>query len=186
MKILQQYLLTAALVVVSSGVKAEQTRHHFDIAAQDLGPALQKLAAQSGVSIFYASASVNGRKAHALKGQYSTNAALARILSGSGLVFNLAADGSISVKPVLSQLNKAEPTTLKPMTVVGKRGYDATDPYNPDYVLPDATSGTKTDTPIMETPLNVQVISKQVLKDQQVIRLDQALKKCQRHDHNNQ
>jgi iron complex outermembrane receptor protein len=27
----------------------------------------------------------------------------------------------------------------------------------------------------METPLNVQVITKQVLKDQQVIRLDQAL-----------
>ena len=62
------------------------------------------------------------------------------------------------------------------MTVVGERGYDDTDPYNPDYVQPDATTGTKTDTPIMETPLNVQVITKQVLKDQQVIRLDQALK----------
>jgi len=67
-------------------------------------------------------------------------------------------------------------TTLEPMTVTAKDGYDAKDPYNEDYVLPNATSGTKTDTPIMETPLNVQVISKQVLKDQQVITLDQALK----------
>jgi copper chaperone CopZ len=46
---------------------------------------------------------------------------------------------------------------------------------NPDYVQPDAT-GTKIDTPVMETPLNVKVIIKQVLKDQQVINLDQALK----------
>lgn len=44
------------------------------------------------------------------------------------------------------------------------------------YVVPNATSGTKTNTPIMETPLNVQVISQQVLKDQQVIRLEDALK----------
>ena len=50
------------------------------------------------------------------------------------------------------------------------------DPYNEDYVLPNATSGTKTDTPIMETPLNVQVISKQVMKDQQVITLSDSLK----------
>jgi iron complex outermembrane recepter protein len=35
---------------------------------------------------------------------------------------------------------------------------------------------TKIDTPIMETPLNVQVISKQVLKDQQVISLNKALR----------
>ncbi len=44
------------------------------------------------------------------------------------------------------------------------------------YVVPNATSGTKTDTPIMDTPVNVQVITQQAIKDQQVIVLDQALK----------
>ncbi|MCX5728618.1 MAG: TonB-dependent receptor plug domain-containing protein, partial [Nitrospirae bacterium] len=44
------------------------------------------------------------------------------------------------------------------------------------YVVQNAISGTKTNTPIMETPLNVQVISQQALKDQQVISIDQALK----------
>jgi len=47
------------------------------------------------------------------------------------------------------------------------------------YVVPNATSGTKTNAPIMDSPLNVQVISQQVLKDQQVIRLDQGLEECQ-------
>ena len=175
MKMLQQYLLTAALVAVSSGIRAGETEQRFDIAAQDLGPALQKLAAQSGVSVFYASDSVAGRKAPALKGQYSTSAALIQLLSGSGLTYSLSGDGSISVKPMSEQLNKADPTTLKPVNVTAKANRDVTDPYNPDYVLPNATAGTKTDTPIMETPLNVQVVSKQVLKDQQVISLADAL-----------
>jgi len=44
------------------------------------------------------------------------------------------------------------------------------------YVAPDATTGTRTDTPIMETPLNVQVVTQQVLQDQQVYSIDQAVK----------
>ena len=176
MKFIQQTLLVAALVMASCSIMAGEKEQSFDITAQDLGPALQKLAAQSGVSVFYTSDSVAGLRAQALKGQYSINAALTKLLSGSGLAYSLSADGSISVKPASDKLNTADPTTLKPMKVVGKATYDATNPYNPDYVLPNATSGTKTDTPIMETPLNVQVVSKQVLQDQQVITLDQAMK----------
>ncbi len=50
-----------------------------------------------------------------------------------------------------------------------------TDTADSDYVAPDATTGTRTDTPVMDTPLNVQVITQQVLLDQQVTRIDQAL-----------
>ncbi|NOU23273.1 MAG: TonB-dependent siderophore receptor [Methyloglobulus sp.] len=80
------------------------------------------------------------------------------------------------------QLSDSDNVTLEKITVEADADnpYDdptwQTDPYNTDYVLPKATAGTKTNTPVMETPLNVQSISKQVLKDQQVIRLDQALK----------
>jgi len=44
------------------------------------------------------------------------------------------------------------------------------------YTVPNATTATKTDTPIMETPVSIQVIPQQVLKDQQTTRLDQAVK----------
>jgi len=43
------------------------------------------------------------------------------------------------------------------------------------YAFPDAAGATKTDTPIMETPVSVQVIPRQVLEDQQIIRLTDAL-----------
>jgi iron complex outermembrane recepter protein len=43
------------------------------------------------------------------------------------------------------------------------------------YVAPDATTGTRTDAPIMETPLNVQVVTQQVLQDQQVTTIQEAI-----------
>ncbi|QGM45452.1 TonB-dependent siderophore receptor [Methylocystis heyeri] len=43
------------------------------------------------------------------------------------------------------------------------------------YSKPDTTTATKTDTPIMQTPFSVQIVPQQVLQDQQVVVLDQAL-----------
>lgn len=43
------------------------------------------------------------------------------------------------------------------------------------YRVPNASVGTGTDTPILETPFSVQVVPQDVLRDQQVIRLEDAL-----------
>ena len=51
----------------------------------------------------------------------------------------------------------------------------AQDPYNKSYVLQNATTGTKTNTPVMDTPLNVQTVTQQVLQDQQATTLAQAV-----------
>ncbi len=54
---------------------------------------------------------------------------------------------------------------------------EVTAPYEKsEYRVPGASTATKTDTPLMETPLNIQVVPQQVLLDQQVISIDQALK----------
>ncbi|MEO0377312.1 MAG: TonB-dependent receptor plug domain-containing protein, partial [Cyanobacteria bacterium P01_A01_bin.17] len=43
------------------------------------------------------------------------------------------------------------------------------------YIVPETSPTTRTDTPILETPTSIQVVPKQVLEDQQVTRLDEAL-----------
>lgn len=43
------------------------------------------------------------------------------------------------------------------------------------YVVPNASTATKTDTPIMDTPINVQVVTQKVMDDQQDTTLAQAL-----------
>ena len=64
-------------------------------------------------------------------------------------------------------------------TGTGPGGYGgagpAQDPYNKSYVLQNASTGTKTDTPVMDTPLNVQSVPQQVLQDQQATTLTRAL-----------
>ncbi len=55
-------------------------------------------------------------------------------------------------------------------------GYGPDDPYNPDYNRTNATTATKTDTPIMETPISIQVVPRAVIEDQQAIQLGDAVK----------
>lgn len=50
------------------------------------------------------------------------------------------------------------------------------DTADSDYVVPRASTGTRTDTPLLDIPQSVQVIPQQVLEDQQVTQLDEALR----------
>jgi iron complex outermembrane recepter protein len=57
--------------------------------------------------------------------------------------------------------------------------YDPVDtaaPYNKSYAAANARTATKTDTPLMETPVSVQVVPRAVMDDQQVISVGDALK----------
>ena len=60
-------------------------------------------------------------------------------------------------------------TELPEMTVTASPRDDTS------YNVPNASTATKTDTPIMETPVNIQVVPRQVLRDQQVVRFEKAL-----------
>ncbi|NOU22121.1 MAG: TonB-dependent receptor plug domain-containing protein [Methyloglobulus sp.] len=170
--------LTALLI---NTAQAGDTAVEFNIPAQNLPTALKQLAGQSRLQMLYDGPTVQGKRSAALKGRYTPQQALQQVLTGTGLRAVATGNNAVAVKsaPPPESIDNGSESTLPKVTVEADASYDpdwAKDPYNPDYVLPNATSGTKTDTPIMETPLNVQVISKQVLKDQQVITLDQALK----------
>jgi iron complex outermembrane receptor protein len=47
---------------------------------------------------------------------------------------------------------------------------------NNDYFVPDVNSATRSNTPILDTPQSVQVVPQEVLQDQQITRLDEALR----------
>ena len=49
-------------------------------------------------------------------------------------------------------------------------------PYNKSYTVTNSSTATKTDTPIMNTPMSVAVVTQEVLRDQQAWRLEDATK----------
>ncbi|MBK8814223.1 MAG: secretin and TonB N-terminal domain-containing protein [Methylococcaceae bacterium] len=152
------------------------------------------MAEHSDLQVIYDTGLTQGLSTKGFKGSYSTATALQKLLVGTGLVYTLS-NGEVTIRavdktpkafvpvanpPKTENLPPASDTTLEKVVVEADSSnpYDdptwATDPKNTDYNRPNATTATKTDTPIMETPVNVQVVPQQVLKDQQIIRLDKA------------
>ncbi|SJM90081.1 TonB-dependent siderophore receptor [Crenothrix polyspora] len=66
--------------------------------------------------------------------------------------------------------SQQETVELPPMTIVD----DAEE--NKSYTAYSASTATKTDTPLMQTPVSVQVVPQAVLRDQQATRLQDAVK----------
>ena len=147
----------------------------FNIPAQSLASALTRFSADTRLQVLYEGDVADKLQAPALNGMYTPAQALEKLLGGTGLKYRYTNDKTITIEAPVSQ-NQSNTPTLKAMTVTGKTKYDATDPYDNHYAVPNSSFATKTDTPIMETPLNIQVLPKAVLDDQQSTKLDQAVK----------
>ncbi|NOU20306.1 MAG: TonB-dependent receptor [Methyloglobulus sp.] len=188
--------LSALILLNSPTTLADGNTRQYHIPAQSLNNALMQFAADSNLKLLLTADTVRGMSAKGLNGSMTPAQALTQLLQGSGMTFRFVDAKTVTVESVPRNFKKTATTPdtpdpqssnsegqMMPKVTVeadADNPYDdptwQTDPYNTDYVLPKATAGTKTNTPVMETPLNVQVISKQVLKDQQVINLGQALK----------
>ena len=127
----------------------------------------------------------DGKTSPGLEGELTVSDGLAGLLAGSGLAPVQDADGSYTLRRV-AQTDAAEPPqppngeprtpaeeelTVLPVLTVTAQPWDET-----SYNVPNATTATKTDTPIFDTPLSIQVVPQQILKDQQAVRLQDALK----------
>lgn len=79
-------LLCGAASLVAPCAHAQQVAaRDYDIASQDLGTAINRLAAASGQQIIVADDLVQGKRAPRLRGRYSPEAALIALLAGTGL-----------------------------------------------------------------------------------------------------
>jgi iron complex outermembrane recepter protein len=167
-------------ILISSGIVAADDKVQFNIPAQSLSKSLLDYSEATGVKILFNENLARNIKNPELKGAYSTEDGLKKLLGESGLDYRFTSPKAVVVnqtKPESRGGASKEPgtTTLKAVTVTGQPGYADNDPYNTDYNRPNASTATKTDTPIMQTPFSVQVVSKQVMNDQQVTRLDKAV-----------
>lgn len=133
--------------------------------AQTLGPALDELAAKTGVRVLYSPEAVKDKQAPALSGSLSVEDALSRLLAASGLTWTRSADGAYAIKAASMEMV----TQLPAIEIHGTR--ERSTAYGrPDepiaYSRPIASAATKTDTPLMQTPMMVEVLPQQILKDQ--------------------
>ncbi|WP_337180528.1 TonB-dependent receptor [Sphingopyxis granuli] len=90
---------TAAIVIQVPAAQAQAlpAQHSYNIAAQDLGTALQRYSQISGREVIASSTLVQGKRSSRVRGRLSADAALSRLLSGTGLFVELI-DGVLVVR----------------------------------------------------------------------------------------
>ena len=173
---MQHYLSIMILILLLPVAHAQtgaagstSTAINWHLSAQPLSTALQQLAEHSNTSIMFDAATVRNIQAPSLRGQYTPLEALKKLLSGSGLQAEETVPGRFSIVQAATTVQQ-----LPEMTVTGAPDPDS--PYSTQYKVPDTTTATRTKTPIMETPMSIQVVPKSVMNDQQAITLEQSLR----------
>jgi len=165
----------------------------FNIPAQPLTSALNTFAETSGLQVSYPSEMASGLTSSSLVGAYTPQAGLNVLLSGTGLAYSfteaatvtLVQGGAVAAAPVLAQAQASsdEPSSAastekqKPVKVpeIVVKDVKERDDYN-NYVAPEANTATRTDTPIIQVPQSIAVVTQNVIQDQRAVRVEQALR----------
>ncbi|WP_420548045.1 TonB-dependent siderophore receptor [Curvivirga sp.] len=140
-------------VIVQTAQAIEQIR--FSIDEQSLADALVKFGQQSGVQVSVDSDRVTGLRTKGVIGVMSKESALIELLSGTGLNYRTTSNGNIIIDETLNS-DDASVTITTPVMVQA----ESDDTLIQDgYVALVSTIGTKKDTPLVEVPQNISVVT---------------------------
>ncbi|MGZ5059574.1 MAG: TonB-dependent siderophore receptor, partial [Methylobacter sp.] len=166
------FILTLCHSASALSAENKSQKIQLDLPSGDLASALNSFAEKTGVELSYPASLVAGSKVKQLKGSYSVQEGLNELLRGTGLTYRLTGDNSVTLQKVaVAEPPLSSTPTMKPMTVSSKRNTESQ-----GYSVSNASTGTKTDTPLFDTPISVQVVPKAVIDDQQAIGLENTLK----------
>ncbi len=165
---MKKSLLALGFFVLFLGI-AQAENKTINIASQDLPGALHSLSSQTAIQLLFVAENMQGYRTTALNGSMSAEEALTRLLQGTPHTFEESSTGTYVIKTAAAKTGIVMPE----VKVTGQVNPDS--PYSTQYRVPNASTATKTNTLIMETPMSIQVVPKAVLNDQQAITLEQAL-----------
>lgn len=175
---------------LSGNVRADD-KIDFNIPGQALSKSLLDYSEATGVKILLNEDLARGLRNPCLSGRFTNEEGLQKLLESSGLQYRFTSPGAVIIEPpgreslstemLLAKAPKenypAENVAEKPytgpveqldMTVRGRE-------WNGYNVL-NASTATRTDSSILETPVTEQVITRQVIDDQQTITIAETLR----------
>ena len=152
---------------------AANAQRSYQIPAGELADALTQFARSAGVILSFDPALVRGRRSDGLNGAYSVGAGFARLLSGSGLQARAQSGNTWTLAPAPAA-SSGDALVLAPVTVSGMA--DSALAPTVGYVARASVSATKTDTPLIETPQSVSVVTREQITEQGAQTLNQVLR----------
>lgn len=134
----------------------------FDLPAGPLDATLTAIARLSGRNIAFSAPLTRGLSSPALRGRYSAEQAVQLAVQGQALQLGVTPSGTLSVEPRSDAAVQLAPTDI----AAASHSQNA---WGPAYsrVATHSASATKTDTPLLETPQSVSVITREEMLTRQ-------------------
>lgn len=164
--------MTAALTLPAASAVAAGAAMRFDIPAQDLNQALLSFATRAGLQLAYDPARLDGRRSAAVAGDLTADQALDLLLAGTGFTWRYTGPDRVALE-ALPEGGTA--VRLDPLRVDGARTGERANGPVAGYVATRSAAGTKTDTPLIETPQSVSVVTADQIRVQKASTLADAL-----------
>ncbi|WP_454856414.1 TonB-dependent siderophore receptor [Rhizobium binxianense] len=153
----------------------QQSAASYSIQASSLDAALSAFGDRSNLQILYPAALTRGKRSPGASGAMSREQALERLLSGTGLAYRFTNPGTVTIyNPPTDGGQAAAADGSTPLAVIRVQGESATGPVD-GYVARITSAGSKTDTPIIETPQSVSVITSDQIANQGASSLSDTL-----------
>ena len=147
---------------------------NFNIPPQPLSSALLQYRQQSGIEVTIDPALIRGIASPGVDGSHTAEAALQRLLTGSGLAYQRTGISTISLSQAAGGGTGA--INLNPVMVESQSQAETAWGPVDGYVAKHSATATKTDTPLIETPRSVTVITRDQVEAQGAQTLSQALR----------
>ncbi len=166
---------TLAVVSVPNGTsvraaEASQVSCTLRVSEQALDSALSEIARQCGIQLVYFSRLTQGKTGPAVEGSYSVEAAIQKVLAGTGLAFRRINANTIEIRTAPAVATADNPpnnasrldTWRNPSERQSSGGF-------PQVVIQSKIEGlvaTRTETPLREIPQSVSVVSSEQIRQQ--------------------
>lgn len=173
--------VAAPFAYAADSAQVQTALKHYNVPTGPLATRLNDLARAAGVLLSFDPALAEGKHTNGISGAYALPDAFARLLAGSDLEAVAISDGRYTLKtlPIAPIPRGAElnATTLPEVRVSATMSNKET-AYGPvtGYVAKRSATATKTDTPIIEIPQSISVITRDELDDRGVQGMTEALR----------
>lgn len=162
----------------------------FDIPSQPLSDALTSFGERTNWQVSAPTELLAGRTSPGVRGHYQPEAALQSLLVGTGIAYRMTDATAVMLMSGVTFSSIEESTHTSSDSINGSTDIDDSKPVKlPEIVVKEArkreshaytvdevSSATRIPVPVQETPRSVDVVTRQIFEDQQVIRFSDALR----------
>lgn len=166
-----QQAIAAEVVSPLVQIAQAEDKRQFDIAAQALTDALPLFGRQAGIQISAKGDEIRDLQTAGVSGTLSIEAGLRNLLSGTGLIYRIGDDGTVTVG-LPEQSSNSDEIILAPIYVEA----ESDDTLIQDgYVPVISPIGTKKDTPLVEVSQSISVVTERQMDDRSPRTVNEAL-----------